>query len=270
MSGQIAIRLLFETAVLCDAESDTEAFSRVELYTSGDTFEGMLTKAVIALLIVLATASMGAGYFIGSGSRQTVTSTATMLSTTTTTVAYGSNTTAAFAESSNGLNLSLSLFQTNIPSRSEVGYSASIFNTLSIENNVTAETDWALPSLVATACSPTISAPIAVTVVQGYYVSSNISEAKVVYGDMCTTALGGSFSFSFAPMSNIVTYSNGECTPNPCHGRLVNQGYLAGHWNDGTFYNFTFGTYTVVASDEWGQFVILHFVVDNAIPSNST
>ncbi|MDG6907723.1 MAG: hypothetical protein JRN20_18270 [Nitrososphaerota archaeon] len=160
-----------------------------------------------------------------------------------------------------GLILSLSLNSSIIQIGHGISFSASLFNSLSTENNVSTASNWALPGLVLGPCGPTDS-PIAFAVVKGFYTASNISSApRVQYGLGCTTLMGGIQMYSFKPMSSNATVI-GNCEMNRCLIEpMIMTRSVDGYWSGNSFVSFTQGAYTGVVADEWGSFTVAQFTV---------
>ena len=157
----------------------------------------------------------------------------------------------------------------------------SIYNTLSTVNNVTGASDWAFSSLTNTTSFPCPSY-VYYQVFQGYYVQSNISSAgsplqvSPVYKFLSCPQFIWSY-YLFQPSSDQALIPNGHSETN---SSIIYQktttgltALLTGNYTE--MYNasiftmngalppppFPPGTYTLVAGDQWGQLVILHFVV---------
>lgn len=82
---------------------------------------------------------------------------------------------------------------------------------------------------------------------------------------MCTTVMGGVTVYSFQPSSDIASVI-GTCNPNPCFTRSVSTSrsfsqYPSGNGSGFYWTNFTAGSYTVVAEDEWGDLALASFVI---------
>jgi len=164
-----------------------------------------------------------------------------------------------------GIRLIISLNASTIHVGGTVNYTASVYNARPAENNVSSASNWAIPRLISTPCGPTDS-PIAYAIIQGHYVSDNISKAPSVnYGMMCTTVMGGVGYYSFQPNSDIASVY-GSCLPPPCDTIPISTWRPFSQHPSGNgagFYwtNFTTGVYTVVAEDEWGDVALASFTV---------
>lgn len=171
-------------------------------------------------------------------------------------------------DSSNGLRLSLEL-STN--STGTLDLTVSEFNTLDEVNNVTMGGDF--PPITNTwlgsRCSSSL---IGYEIVEGNYGANNFTQGTALSLSIqspvqCAEVMGGSPYISFKPLSDGATlslassgfwmgsfevYSGSACsnlTPSPsCHLSFV---------------PFPPGPYTVVAGDEWGRLVILHFTIQD-------
>lgn len=226
----------------------------------------------LVVIMVIIIAAFG-GYVIGSVGTQTasspsssfqqstVTTTASVVvpvtktgtvTMTRTVTSYGG----AYASSTNstlGLELELSLNSTLIQSGQALAFNASVFNIRGAENNVSSASNWPVTQLIIGPCGPTDS-PIAFAVIQGYFTPDNISQApRIDYGPGCTTVMGNVQYYSFQPSGNNASVI-GNCNPNPCFTKPVTESNtLNEYWNNGNVLNFTTGTYTLVAGNEWGQ-----------------
>ncbi|MDG7000025.1 MAG: hypothetical protein JRN15_13030 [Nitrososphaerota archaeon] len=160
-----------------------------------------------------------------------------------------------------GLVLSITLNASSIQTGHAISFSASLFNSLTTENNVTAASNWAVLDLVIGPCGPTDS-PIAFAIVQGFYTGSNISKAPAIqYGPSCTTVMGGVKLYSFRPMSDNASVI-GKCSTNPCFTKpMAWTRSFSNYWSKNELVNFTPGLYTVVVADEWGNLVVAQFTV---------
>ena len=177
------------------------------------------------------------------------------------------------ALSENGLSLYVSLNATQVGSNGGLSVDVRLNSTSSQILNVTSADDWALDrnSLWV---SPCMSAhdwwPMGISVMKGYYTAENFSTGRSVLGpepilgclpvrnptDGSSSAGGPANYFLFQPHSSnaIVALRNDiefwPVTTDFYFGvSALNVGQLLA------------GTYTLVALDEWGDFVILHFGV---------
>lgn len=183
--------------------------------------------------------------------------------------------TAETANSTLGLELDLSVNSTTIQSGQAINVSVSITNTLQSLNNVSANLFWALPSLANFSSSP-FPCPqwYSFLVFSGYYTVSDISKASdPLYlfppGVEISCPFRTFSQFIFHPLSSQFNTS----TTNPPDFDLVdnsNQTFsITGYYTTAQGYvtsngilpppPFPQGVYTIVAGDEWGQLVLLHF-----------
>jgi hypothetical protein len=190
----------------------------------------------------------------------------------TTTTTFSTPTTytttnSASVNSINGLSLSLSLDSTTYQSGQEVSISVDEKNTLSTTNNVTAVDN--LPSeFMSGFTNDPSSLPFGLAVLPGNYDASNFSTvAPLIIYDPNEVYIGFPVapptSYSFQPLSDTAILNGGDY-------KLVSgmkMQYEIGvqqYWpnNDGAdFTHFQTGVYTVVAGDEWGAIVVVHFTV---------
>ena len=188
-----------------------------------------------------------------------------------------------------GLELLLSVNSNIIPSEDAINVSVSIVNTLSTVNNLTASDDWAIQGLTSSSCNYGNSAnklfsPAGIDVFRGYYGMNNLSsgnplqiwaeiECPVDYAFNGTSIVGqlqNITSYSFLPGNDGGYYSayyssSATIMKGIFPTRMVNgAAFYASNSTGGPYNSLLFslpGTYTLVAGDEWGQIVLLHFAV---------
>ena len=254
---------------------------------------GGVVAAVIGISLVVGIAYLPlvntttAGLSATSSPGATTKTAYTNVSTTTLT---GYSTSAESTNSTIGLKLMLSLNYTEIQSGQSINVTASIFNTLPTVNNVSGANDWAIPSLSDTTSFPCPNY-LYYQVYPGWYSTSNISESGTplqvspVYQFLSCPLFQRSY-YLFHPLSDIASIPVGFFTINSStvyqDTQMVSSGSLTGNYSRA--YNasiftpngalppppFKPGIYTVVAGDEWGQMVILHFSVAVASAYTST
>jgi hypothetical protein len=179
----------------------------------------------------------------------------------------------ASSKSVSGLELSLSLDSKTYQSGQQVGIDIDEKNTLSKTNTITSSAKWTISGLGVDPCGP-LNYPFGIAVFQGNYTAANISSASPlqifepgIYH--CPMILTDISSYVFQPLSDSAAVfqmsestavftagMNAEFEPAPT-------GYWASNNVGATFTNFEPGVYTVVAGDEWGALVVLHFTVTN-------
>ena len=179
----------------------------------------------------------------------------------------------ASSKSVSGLELSLSLDSKTYQSGQQVGIDIDEKNTLSKTNTITSSAKWTISGLGVDPCGP-LNYPFGIAVFQGNYTAANISSASPlqifepgIYH--CPMILTDISSYVFQPLSDSAAVfqmsestavftagMNAEFEPAPT-------GYWASNNVGATFTNFEPGVYTVVAGDEWGDLVVVHFTVTN-------
>jgi len=167
------------------------------------------------------------------------------------------------------LRLGLSLNATTIRSGQTVNFSVSEYNTLAVMNNVSASSSWPLKGLEVGPCG-NLREPFGIAVYRGYQSRSSVSSASAVSFIEprvfhCPLILSSISQYSFYP-DGYKAQIWGSCTPEPCGSvEAISNIPLNGYWNSvfATSYHTDFppGIYTVAAGDEWGQLVLLYFVV---------
>lgn len=185
------------------------------------------------------------------------------VSCTSTSEARANTTAAVSTVSYDGLRLGLTLGATTVVQGNPIELSASEYNTLPVETNVSSANDWVLPGLIMSPCGPTDS-PVAYAVIPGHYSAANISAAPAVpYGGSCTTVTSAATLYSFMPSSDVASVYGG-CAAGPCStGPVGWTRALTGYWDStsGQLSSLTPGGYTAVAEDEWGNMVLATFTV---------
>jgi hypothetical protein len=177
----------------------------------------------------------------------------------------------ASSKSVAGLELSLSLDSKTYQSGQQVGIDIDEKNTLSKNNTITSSAKWPISGLGVGPCG-VLNYPFGIAVFQGNYSAANISSATPlqIYEPgiyHCPDVLADISSYVFQPLSDTAAVfqisestagftaaMNAEFEPAPT-------GYWASNNVGATFTNFEPGVYTVIAGDEWGALVIVHFTV---------
>jgi hypothetical protein len=184
--------------------------------------------------------------------------------------------------STNDLNLSMTLSNLTISPGQAISLVIDEANMLNMTNNVNASGNWLL-YLARGPCGP-LNDPMGVAFFKGYYTASNIlgAESLGIYkpGTYSCPAIFDVNSYGFQPLSDNATifvesglaqhgtmiWSSKPLATWPMNADIT----VSGYWTDnpldymGTsavFHNFEPGIYTVVGGDEWGQLLILHFEV---------
>jgi hypothetical protein len=190
------------------------------------------------------------------------------LSTLTTTDFNSDN--SGSSKSANGLSLSFSLDAKTYKPGDTINMVISETNTLSKMNNILVSDKWPVSGLSVDLCG-TESFPFGVVVMQGDYTTDDISTAiplilynpNVIVQCYIPPVLNVK-AYDFKPSSDIATI-NGS-TPNQTatiemSTKISMWSYWAGSPPNAVQHNFETGVYTVVAGDEWGALVVLHFTV---------
>ena len=179
----------------------------------------------------------------------------------------------ASSKSVSGLELTLSLDSKTYQSGQQVGIDIDEKNTLSKTNTITTSVKWPVSGLGVGPCG-VLNYPFGIAIFQGNYTAANVSSASPlqIYEPgtyMCPMILTDISSYVFQPLSdNAAVFQMSESTdvftiamntefePAPT-------GYWASNDVGAAFTNFGPGVYTVVAGDEWGALVVVHFTVAN-------
>lgn len=169
---------------------------------------------------------------------------------------------ASATNTSLGLTFSLVLNSTQLYRGQTLNITAYEQNDLSTLNNLTVADDWAETWFIGWGAIDSCGSFINAQVFEGYYIETNISVIQTGPGPyglqlaspvfMGCPFIAGAWStyFPFQPYESRVGYYYSA------------DGYYRNSESvNSTFGFFDPGVYTVAAGDEWGQMVILHFVV---------
>jgi hypothetical protein len=144
-------------------------------------------------------------------------------------------------------------------------------NSLDIQNNVTAATDWPSEDLSLGPCG-SLSYPFGFKVLSGYYAEGspglNSAQPVTLYapGVYSCPAILVVGSYSFSPQSTSATLS---CASGSCltEAMDVTSGISGEYVGDSVNLSpLPAGTYTVMVGDEWGASVLVYFVVSSNGP----
>jgi hypothetical protein len=222
------------------------------------------------LLIPLVTVAIIGSIVISAILIQTSTST-----DTTSTI----NMFSATSDSANSVNLRLALMinTTHVGVGRAINVTASVNNTLSSLNNVSAASSYAYPFLLASLPCTSLDLPVITVLFQGYFTSTNVSSAKFLYqvppGEVSSCHTMPS-SYAFLPSSDLVNeaYTGPNQTIHSQNYPLVSVSSFKGYYltdvsnssfqtSRSQFVGFPTGIYTIVASDMWGDTCFLYFTV---------
>ena len=188
--------------------------------------------------------------------------------TTSTPLVDFNNVNSATSQSANGLSLSIFLDATTYHPGREVLIVIDVRNILSKANLIPASSDWSYNDLGLGQCD--LGSPYGIAIFQGNYTSSDFSTATPLslydynLTVPCPTSIPIS-SYDFEPLSDIATASSSFASiPNSSYAintELTEASYWTGNIPNATKHNFTPGVYSVVAGDEWGALVMVHFTV---------
>jgi hypothetical protein len=147
--------------------------------------------------------------------------------------------------------------------------SAEESNLIDSTNNVTTADQWPYPNTNAFPCESSSQFPIRFALMQGNYDVANYTSgsALALYNTSqvyeCVTMSGLEPYLLFAPLSDNATYhfSFGQSSSYLVSDQLTASGYWTEAQSSAAFHPFPAGSYTVLAEDEWGGVVLLHFDV---------
>ena len=174
-----------------------------------------------------------------------------------------SETTTTSVQSSNGLQLQVSVNATTLTHGEALQISVSEYNALSTINNVTVATNWGVNGLALSACQNINELPFGVALFQGSYTAQNISQVAsldlfpVVPCPMLIRLITG---YDFLPDSiNAAIMPGGDISsPTPMSGSLI----VNGTYSTAQLKPLAPGVYTLVAGDEWGALEFLYISVE--------
>jgi hypothetical protein len=224
--------------------------------------------AMFLLVLIGCTPNTRTSTYTTTSTPDTPTSTTTSSITSPTTTDFNGVNLASYT-SANGLSLSLSLdSKTYLPGR-EVSIVIDVKNTLLTENDVAVSDNWSYSYLTLGQCG-TYLLPFGVALLQGYYSSTNIPTATpLMFYDYsvqpCPIVFGKITTYDFKPSSDIATIQyKSQPGTQPIKTNVAFSLQLTGYWTGSPppiKKNFDPGDYTVVAGDEWGNLLIVHFTV---------
>ncbi len=223
----------------------------------------------LAIAIIVGALVTGGAVYLASLSDLTSTRTTTITASTgisVSTSSWGGTTSSIqvgthFASAlNNTLGLALHL-EISVNASGALLVSANETNILNRANNVTTADSWRIsPAETGTdPCGGFDGYPIQFAVLQGYLDASNYTSANPL--TLYNTALPVE-CISYHPPSSILFAPLSDTAS----GSLVSErdtevGYWTGLGSSTVFHPFPPGVYTVLTQDEWGDFVLLHFVV---------
>jgi len=171
-----------------------------------------------------------------------------------------------------GLRLVLSMNSSTLSTGEPVEIEIREQDTLPVTNTVASGHDWPITGLSLSPCG-TLNRPMGFAIFKGYHLQNDLPSTDRVelYNPgvyFCPLILSTINSYVFAPGSDLASI-NGGCSVNPCFTiPMKSTGSFTGFWSGSipylsspTFHSFSPGVYTVVGGDEWGDLLVLHFVV---------
>lgn len=148
-------------------------------------------------------------------------------------------------------------------------------NILALPNSVKSAQNWPVKGLIAANCG-IMNYPVGFGIYKGYHTGNNLPslDRLTLYnpegGWLCGLILSGVPFYAFAPSSYNATIDPNCTNRTYCFSIDVDPtGWFNGSWTRGipilfpdvSFHLFSPGIYTAVGGDEWGDLLILHFVV---------
>lgn len=169
--------------------------------------------------------------------------------------------TSTHQSSSNGLLLELSISSGVVGSGKPLVVSVDSFNPFAVNLNETAAKSWAVQGLRTGSCYSSVY-PFGVAVYRGSYAAGNISQGKplqIFPIVPCPLFIRLVTGYYFNPESSNATLLPGTGQAIPMSASVTVSGTFPGQ--NGKARPLSPGVYTVVAGDEWGTLVFLHFRV---------
>ena len=190
--------------------------------------------------------------------------------TTLTTINDFNGINTASSQSANGLSLSLSLDSTTYKPGDTITMVVSEKSILKTTNKLLVSDKWPIHGLSVDICG-TRSFPFGVAILRGNYTSGNVATAAplilynpngIVQG--CLPPVLNVTAYHFEPLSDIATL-DGTAIDQSATFEMSTEvsvwSYWAGIPPNAVQHDFEPGVYTVVAGDEWGAVVVVHFTV---------
>jgi hypothetical protein len=176
----------------------------------------------------------------------------------------------ASSKSTNGLSLTLSLDAATYQTGQRITIALDEKNMLAATNNIPASDQWPYDGLGLGSRCASYGSPFGIALFQGNYNSSDYSTATQLYLYdpngiyLCQPALTGiSYAhYTFQSSSDITQF-----------GQEIFEFMMKGYWPDKKDSEYTRldpGVYTVVAGDEWGALVLVHFTVTETVTTTTT
>ena len=176
----------------------------------------------------------------------------------------------AYSDSTRGLRLSVSINASSLTSGEWLLITTTEMNIHEAENNVSSAQSWSVSGLGLSSCQTSVY-PFGIAVYQGDYTLVNVSSAvplRIFPYVPCPMFVRLVTGYSFEPNSDLAVVLPGAGAPTLMGANLTVSGtYSPGLGSSpagGVVAPLPFepGAYTVVAGDEWGSLVFLHFHVE--------
>jgi type II secretory pathway pseudopilin PulG len=233
-------------------------------------------EAVVVILIVALGASLIFNYSLYASNQQ-LKSAFNSLNETELVFTQSTSTT----DKSLGLNFNMAINTTLLQSGEAISITLNETNTFPYFNNITASENWSYSGFEGQLGGGInlLNRPFTVAIVGGYYTASEIegtnslpifSSPAIIYL-LNYACLGGNCipipptEYDFYPSSSlmIINYNQSWGLP-PLNESASSSMSFSGYYDNSSWnviHEFTPGVYTVIGGDEWGQLVLLHFVV---------
>jgi hypothetical protein len=179
-----------------------------------------------------------------------------------------------------GLTFNMAINTTLLQSGEAISITLNETNALPHFNNITASDNWLYSGFPEQICSDSPSfrnLPFALAIVHGYYSKPDLNGTTsllILYplglpGTVFCVFTGGPPSeYDFYPSSNVAIARNATFD-HDLNESISTSMSFSGYYNSSQWFstetiNFPPGVYTVIGGDEWGQLVLLHFVVQGS------
>ncbi len=167
------------------------------------------------------------------------------------------------------LRFTLTISSPTIITGQAITIQADIQNILHFPNNVTSTNHFVWNAGLS--LGPCGMSLVGFAIFRGYHLQNDLSgqDRLLIYSPVlpdCPVPLAIT-SYLFAPRSDSASVSSLWCVHNPCWTIPIrSEQTFGGYWGtpsmpSTTLHPFESGVYTVVAGDEWGQLLVLHFTV---------
>jgi len=170
-----------------------------------------------------------------------------------------------------GVRLDLSVGSTSIKAGDDITITIGEHNTRSVENQIGTASNLKIQGLSLGPCA--FDGPTGLAIMRGYYTKDSIATGLHLAlwhpGAYSCPIYVGVDSYIFDPNSSLATVVTYQGPNTTFKLQTENRVHFSGSWTEGTqpFYEdailqpFSRGMYTLVGGDEWGDILVLNFMV---------